>query len=321
MKSFISLLLFLPALVFSLEDGFHRAASTKGEPYTPWFTGPILAPTPVNMRPGHPAIQPTVTIFDTYGSYNSHWKVKKEPKIWAINPLVDFQFGITDYLGIEIDVAFISNFQKGQSSTHFQDSWLFFGYQVSNDIKNSWVPDFRLLIQEIFPTGKYQKLDPKKVAIDSTGQGSYQTGIVLAFQKLLYPENHFFALHWSLAYLFFQSKVDVKGLNTYGGSLETKGKARPGQTLIGIISGEYSMNQNWVFAFDLQSSHERKSHFSGKTGTAPVTLPASTQISISPGLEYNFNANNGLIFGTWFTLAGKNTNAFASLYGSYVHLF
>lgn len=130
--------------------------------YTPWFTGPLLAPTPINMKPGHPAIEPTVTVFNTYGEYNANWKLKKLDTTWAINPLVDFQFGITNNLGIETLVSFISNFQNGKSASYFQDSIVLFGYQVSNDIKDSWVPDFRVFLQETFPTGNYQKLDPDK---------------------------------------------------------------------------------------------------------------------------------------------------------------
>lgn len=327
MKSFVKLLVLLPLFLFAIDDSVKGAIPNAAFPYVPWFTGPLLAPTPVNMKPGHPAIEPIVTAFDTYGMYDTHWKVKKKPKIYAVSTLVDFQMGFTDDWGLEVDVAFISNFQKGKSATHFQDSFIFLGYQVSNDKPGTWVPDFRLLVQEIFPTGKYQKFDPKKAAIESTGQGSYQTGVVLAFQKLFHLPNQFFAFHWSLAYIFLRTQADVKGLNTYGGSIDTKGKARPGRTVIGILSGEYSMNQNWVFVFDFQVLYQGESHFSGRRGEGPqggktsVTLPASTQISISPGLEYNFSRTSGLLFGTWLTLAGKNTNAFASLYGAYVYIF
>ena len=318
---------FLPLPIFSIEQGVESKALVQSLPYIPWFTGPLLAPTPVNMRPGHPSIEPIVTIAHVYGVYDSNWEVKSQPKFWSVSPLIDFQLGITDYLGLEFDVSFISNFQKGRSSTYLQDTFMFFGYQISNDTRDSWIPDCRLLIQEIFPTGKYRKLNPKKVKIESTGQGSFQTGVVLAFQKLFRLPNQLFALHWNLSYLFFQSKADVQGFNTYGGSPNTKGKATPGQTIIAMISGEYSMNQNWVFVFDIAYSHQRKSHFSGKKGQdslgdqAVVTLPASTQISVTPGLEYNFDINNGLLFGTWFTLAGENTNAFAALYLAYVHTF
>lgn len=203
-----------------------------------------------------------MTLFNTYGRYNSNWKLKKQDSTWGINPLIDFQFGITNNLGIETLVSFISNFKNGKSASHFQDTTVLFGYQVSNDIKGSWVPDFRLILQETFPTGNYQKLDRSKEGIDSTGFGSFQTGPVLVFRKLFYLPHSFFSLRWSIGYLF-PSTVKVKGFNTYGGGYGTEGKVKPGQTLTAFLSGEYSINQRWVLAFDTEFLAQRKSHFTG----------------------------------------------------------
>ena len=110
----------------------------------PWFTGPLLAPTPINMDPKHPAIQPSLTVFNTFGTYDSDWEFRKQGNIWAINPFVDFQFGITDYLGVEILASAISNFQKGRTATHFEYTLVPFGYQTLNEAKGSWVTDFRM---------------------------------------------------------------------------------------------------------------------------------------------------------------------------------
>lgn len=292
----------------------------------PWFTGPFLAPTPINMKPGHPAIEPTVTIFKTYGTYNSKWKLEGKTNIWSINPLVDFQFGITDSYGIEILASCITNIRNGKNSTHLQDSIVFLGHQISNDRKGSWVPDCRLLIQTIFPTGKYQKLSPRMQGIDSTGFGSFQIGPVLAFRKLFYLPNNFFSLRGSIGYLF-PHRVFVKGLNAYGGGFGTKGKVYPGQSLIAFFSGEYSLNQHWVLAFDSEFFFQKKSKFSGGRGTiltggiANVGLPSSTQISFAPEIEYNFSQRSGLLAGIWFTVAGKNSAAFTSAFVAYVHIF
>jgi hypothetical protein len=319
--------LLAPIIVFAV--GPPSPSSNPAESpliYTPWFTGPLLAPTPINMKPGHPAIEPTVTLFNTYGRYNSNWKLKKQDSTWAINPLIDFQFGITNNLGIETLVSFISNFKNGRSASHFQDTTVLFGYQVSNDIKGSWVPDFRLILQETFPTGNYQKLDPSKEGIDSTGFGSFQTGPVLVFRKLFYLPHSFFSLRWSIGYLF-PSTVKVKGFNTYGGGYGTEGKVKPGQTLTAFLSGEYSINQRWVLAFDTEFLAQRKSHFTGKSGVnnigeaASTRLPSSVQISFAPEVEYNFSQSSGLLAGVWFTVAGKNSSAFASAFLTYLYIF
>ncbi len=320
---------FLLAPIIAFAAGPPSPSSNPAESpliYTPWFTGPLLAPTPINMKPGHPAIEPTATLFNTYGRYNSNWKLKKQDSTWAINPLIDFQFGITNNLGIETLVSFISNFKNGKSASHFQDTTVLFGYQVSNDIKGSWVPDFRLILQETFPTGNYQKLDPSKEGIDSTGFGSFQTGPVLVFRKLFYLPNSFFSLRWSIGYLF-PSTVKVKGFNTYGGGYGTEGKVKPGQTLTAFLSGEYSINQRWVLAFDTEFLAQRKSHFTGKNGVndigevASTRLPSSVQISFAPEVEYNFSQSSGLLAGVWFTVAGKDSAAFASAFLTYLYIF
>ena len=135
-------------------------------PFTPWLTGPLLAPTPFNALPDHPAIEPSITLFNFYGEYDSNWELKKKTDIWAINPIVDFQFGINDFLGIETIIGAITNFRGSRISTNFQDTIMYFGCQLLNDKKGTWIPDLRFIIQETYPTGNYQDLDPLNEEID-----------------------------------------------------------------------------------------------------------------------------------------------------------
>ena len=294
--------------------------------YAPWFTGPLLAPTPINMDPKHPAIEPSVTFFDFYGIYTANWRTQVQDAIWAINPLIDFQFGITDSLGIETLVSFISNFQKGQTFSDFQDTIVLFGYQLANDIKGSWVPDIRIDLQETFPTGHYQRLSPGKQRLEATGFGSFQTGPVLVMRKLFHIASHSLSLLWSVNYLF-PSSVHVSGFNTYGGGYGTKGKVTPGQNLTAYFSGEYSINQRWVLAFDTEFFYQKKSRFHGKNGTtttgeiASTGLPSSVQLSFAPEIEYNLSPSSGLLMGIWGSIAGKNAPAFAAAFCAYLHVF
>jgi hypothetical protein len=313
--------------ILALVAGLHSAIPAEDRlTYQPWFTGPLLSPTPINMDPLHPAIEPSLTIFNTYGFYNSHWKMEKQDNVWGINPLIDFQFGITKNLGIETIVSSISNFSKGQRATYFQDTLFLLGYQISNNIKGSWVPDFRILIEELFPTGKYQKLNPEKLGIDATGFGSFQTGPSFVVRKLYYLPHGVLTLKWSGTYLF-PSSVNVKGFNTYGGGHGTNGTVKPGQSFIAFFSGEYSLNQCWVLAFDSELLFQRKSHFKGKRGTfapgvpASTELPVSIQISFAPEVECNITPLSGLLGGVWFTVAGRNSNAFASVFFAYLQVF
>ena len=320
------LVLFLPLFLFSISKAMHVPSGVE-VPYQPWFTGPLLAPTPINLKLGHPAIEPAVIVSYNYGAYDLDWGVSTTNQSWSINPLIDFQFATSHNTGIELIIGSITSFIEEKNSTHFQDTLVLFGYQVSEDQKDSWVPDFRLLLDVVFPTGKHDKLDPGLGGIDVTGQGAYFVGTTFSFRKLFYLPSNYFALQWSFAYLF-PTRAHFKGPNAYGGAHDTKGSILPGQSLSAFISGEYSFNQQWGFAFDSSFTFQRETrHFKGRAGTLPSGQPASVgvpwqaQISFAPALEYNFSANAGLLFGAWLTLAGRNTDAFASAFLAYLHIF
>lgn len=294
--------------------------------YELWLTGPLLAPTPVNLDPGHPSIEPSITIFDFYGSYDDHWKLDTGNAVITINPFVDFQFAITKKVGVEIQAGAFTSFQHGKSATHFEDTAVLFGFQISNDIKDSWVPDFRFIIEEVFPTGHFQNFDPDKLDLELTGQGAFQTGPVLAFQKLFYFPKSFFAIRGSAGYLF-PTPVNVRGFNTFGGGFGTKGRVKVGQILTIFLSGEYSFSQNWVFAFDTEILYQRTSRFSGRAGVDLSGRPATVgnswllQCSFAPEIEYNFSAKMGILWGLWFTLFGRNSNAFGSAFFAFAYVF
>ena len=326
LKIYLYFFLLIPCLVFGIQKKIvvHQGVELS---YQPWFTGPLLTPTSINMEPGHPAIEPSVTIFWNYGNYSNDWELKKENRSVTINPYVDFQFAITKRTGIELQVQSFTTIRNGESTTGYADTNILFGYQVSDDQKNSWVPDFRFLLEIIFPSGKYDKLDPKKDFNDATGQGAFFIGPNLAFQKLFYLPRNFFILQWAVGY-FFPSRTTVKGFNLYGGGKGTKGKIRPGKFLTAFISGEYSLSQRWVIGFESEFFYQfPSSKFEGTTGIqldgllASIGKPSSSQLIVLPELQYNFNAHSGLLMGGWFSLIGKNTKAFAAGFIGYLYIF
>lgn len=323
---YLILIILIPLSLFCRQRTYDHIQEAYNPPYIPWFTGSILPPSAVNAAPGHPIIAPIFGVINTYGEYNNNWKFKRTDNTWAVNPFFEFLFGINDHIGVDIYCSFISNFKKGQSSTYLQDTIILLGFQIAKDTPKSWVPDIRFIIQETFPTGNYQKLSPKKLGTDSTGQGSFQTGFNLVAQKLFPLENQFLLLKWTLGYLF-PAPVSVKGLNTYGGGHGTSGKIFPGQTLMMYFSGEYSLNQRWVFAFDLYMDCQGKSTFSGKRGFTSngienaIGTPRMIQISAAPQVEYNFSGTSGLLFGAWGTIFGKNSPAYINFMGAYYIAF
>lgn len=321
MRRSIILLFLTPILVFSHSNGGLPISPQENKPaYIQWFTGPILTPTPITMPVGHPGLEVAWLVGETYGHYNSHWNIDHTPSIWSTGPYVDFQVGFNECLGAEYIGALLTNFSEGAHYTHLVDSIFRFGFQISTDQKGSWVPDFRILLQETVPTGKYQKLNPKKHGTDSSGQGSFQTGIHLAFQKLFHPiKGHDFRLRWTFGY-FVPAPVHVSGFNYLGGSEETKGKIYPGQYFSGYICGEYALSRTWAICVESNYQIGGKGRFSRKRGPK-IEVPPFSQISIAPELQHTFTPNLGILMGAWLTVAGKNSVAFRDYFISILYAF
>ncbi|PCI76458.1 hypothetical protein COB21_04305 [Candidatus Aerophobetes bacterium] len=290
--------------------------------YASWFTGPLLSPTPINMEPGHPAIEPFVTFGSSYGNYDNNWNLQRNGNEWFINPYLDVQFGITNRIGVEFLGSFISNFKQGVSSTRMQDSVILLGFQVANDIKDSWMPDIRVDLQQVFPTGNYRHLDPDNLGVDSTGQGAFQTGTLLIVQKQFYPKMGRISVEASTGCLF-AADVKIQGLSAYGGGANTDGKVHPGPTLATFFSVEYSISRQWGCGFDSVYTYQGKSTFDGNTGGPSIVVgfPSSSQFALAPFVEHTFSSNMGILIGSWCTVGGRNARAFASGYFSFLYLF
>lgn len=306
--------------IFSFDGNLTTSVQAAGKEYAQWFMGPILTPNPTTVPPAHPGLELDLIASKNYGFYDSHGKLKHTPAIWGIRPLFDFQMGFNSILGAEIIGSMVTNFSQGESSTHLADSIFRLGFQVSTDKEDSWVPDFRILFQETFPTGNYQKLDQKKKGTDSTGQGSFQTGIQFVFQKaFLSKESHPFRLRGSIGY-FVPSAVTVKGLNYYGGDPKTRGTAYLGKYYVGFLYGEYALSRTWALACELNYQQGEKGKFTRKKGIE-IKIPSFNQLSVLPEIQHTFTENFGIIIGGWFTVSGKNSLAFSKVFGSVLFIF
>lgn len=241
-KIFFFPILFLQ--VFAFGSLIAVSGAQTGKEYSQWFMGPIVTPNATTMSPGHPGLEVDLIVSKNYGFYDSNWQLNRTPSIWGVRPLFDFQVGFNNVVGMELIGSVVTNFSRGESYTYFEDTIFRCGFQISTDKKDSWIPDFRMLFQETFPTGNYQKLNSKKKRTDITGQGSFQSGIQMVFQKLFRAEKkHPFRLRGSAGY-FIPAAVSVSGLNYYGGDSNTKGKVYPGQYFSGFLYGEYALSSH-----------------------------------------------------------------------------
>lgn len=283
---------------------------------TPWLTGPLIAPEGTALKLGQYEIEPYLTFGTITGEYNKHWKSKSEHNLYSLDLQLLAIVGLTDFMDIQIIPGILYNFSQGQSDFLFTDFPVTLDFQLADEDVFKWFPAIKLAITETFPTGNYQKLKSHKHETDISGLGSYATSPGLVFYKVYRCSKHrFLSLTASFQYTYF-APVHIKGLSVYGGGPRTRGKVYPGNLSTAIVSFEYTLTRNWVFALDNVYLHADKDRFRGRRGKDSdgqktiVGRPSSESLSFAPAIEYNFNEKIGLIAGVWFSAAGRNSLVF-----------
>lgn len=293
--------------------------------FSPFYGGPLLTGGAHNCAVGHVNIQPYLFIIDNYGIYTSNRKTKKEPDFWNVNPVFIFQTGITNWLDFQISPEANYNTTRNQGSVNWGDLQTTLGFQLLKE--SPYVPALRLTFSETFPTGHYEHLNPAKFGTDAMGTGSFETQLTLNISKVLWNfPLHPMQVRGNVVYII-PSNVDVHGFNSYGGGYGTDGTVFPGNELQLYGAVEISIVQTWVFALDAVYKYFDKTRFSGYSGVsgtggaASLGAPSGDQFSLAPAIEYNPSATQQFIFGSWFTVFGRNSNAFVSLVLTYEHYF
>lgn len=274
----------------------------------PWLTGPLLAPSGHVVPQGHVNIEPYLYWTQYRGSYDNHWKFQSSHHYTTVTLQVPFQFGILPATEFDLVPQVFYNYSQGQTAWEFGDLGLGLCFQLLNDKQGkSWPPAIKLRFSANAPTGKYDHLKPNKKGTDVGGDGAWDPNVGLVFSNLF----HFSGAHFLAMRTFFNYgptiPTRVRGLNVYGGNKETKGTVYPGNNFSVNVGLEYSLSQPWTLALDLLYIYQAKNRFSGHDGGAPMTSPSSASYSLAPAIEYNFSDKIGLIGGSWFTVAGRNT--------------
>ena len=301
--TFLLTFLLIPSLLFSKT---YRGA-------TPYFTtGPILTPSAHNTAPGDMNLQPYIFLEDDFGRFNENGAPKKaEYDLLKLRGSLDFGLGLLNWLDFSATLNGQINYQKRQSSTHIGDTQVSLGFQLLRERESS--PALRLTVTESLPTGNYQKLNPGKEALETSGSGSYETSVALNIGKKI----SLFNLRASFKYTI-PTPVDVQGFNSYIGIKVDKGKVRPGREMEVDAAVELSLTQNLVLACDLVYTYQYGSNFSGDlagiTNGKGVQILSSSRNSLScaPAIEYNVSENLGFLLGSWFTIAGRNSTRFVA---------
>ena len=291
--------------------------------YQAWLTGPLLAPSSLVIPIGDLNVEPYIYAIANTGFYNSDWKAEKNDTLWVNNIQPFFQAGLTEWMDFSLFLNGFYNYSDHQAKWNFGDIQFGIDIQLFHPPQKSWAPNLKLALRENFPVGKYRNLDPKKKGTDIGGIGSFASSVGIVLGKLI----HFGGVHFMSTRLFLDytlpAAVNLKGFNLYGGGYKTNARFFPAQNFQADLGIEVTLTQNWALACDFLGSWSGKTHFSGDPGIAlgggPATLGtgSAVQYSIAPAFEYNWNSQIGIIAGSWFTVAGRNSVQFSSFVAAF----
>lgn len=312
----LSLLLFFSLVEVRADPNFNVAA-----------TGTLLSFYSQNVEPGHFLVNPYLLLSSNYGYFDKSWSRKNVKNLYELELLLFLQVGLTKFIDLTLVLDGVYSKVGKVDSLQLADTQIYLGFQFLRDIPNSYVPDFRVLIGESFPTGKYDNLDENKLLADGVGSGSYETAFGFALQKRFFitEQNPLFV---NLSFLYFlPSNVSIEGFSIFGGGFGTEGTVSAGDYYFLNLGTEYRVNDTWSVALDMRFDHGNSSKFSGDEGVDnealinEFILPSSEQFSLAPSLDYHPTTNFSVISGVWFTVAGRNSDSFASLVTSVAYYF
>ncbi len=285
----------------------------------PWLTGPLLAPKGAAVPYGDFVVKSYLYAITNTGSYNQDRQVvSADENFYSLKAQFLSFFGLTPWCDLNIIPEVVYNITSTEQDGYPGDLTVGLDFQLMEPDLTPYFPGIKLAVREVFPTGRFEYLRPRKLSTDLTGWGTFATQFDLIFYKVfsLYS-RHFLSMTLSAEYTV-NTPVDVHGFNAYGGGFGAKGKALPGNRFQGVASFEITLNRNWVFALDTLYTYTNGTPFFGNPGInfdgefASVGKPSSENLSFAPAIEYNFSKHLGIIGGCWFSAFGRNSAQFRS---------
>lgn len=272
----------------------------------PWMTGPLLAPSGKTIPAGHVNIE-------TYGFYS-----RFQPDFNTLEAMPILTVGLAPFMDVQMAIPYTYNWVPTAHGNGIGDLMLALGVQVAQQNEQTKLPDIRLVFQEIYPSGRFEQLNELKQGTDQTGIGALTSLISLNIQHLQpLAREHYLRTRFTAA-ASHSKKVFVFGANSFGGTANTSGSVRPGNSYSLDLAFEYALTQNWVPVFEMLYTKNTASTFDGNPGFTPGGVMASIggaggeQYSLAPAIEYNFSGQLGVIAGAWFSVSGPHDAQFQS---------
>jgi hypothetical protein len=280
-----------PALESAKVERLHKAMQDAR------WTGPMLASTAETLPKGHFYTEPY--FFDVM-SGGKHYPGSSG----------FYQYGLADALTVGFQPNFAVGTDKANRGMALGDFKLLSQLRLTHFTPEHRIPTIALVINEILPVGKYDRLAALK---DGHGSGSFGTEIGINVQHYFLLGNGRLLRGRINVLESLPYGTDVEGRSVYGTAPGFRGHADPGSrtTLIGAV--EYSVSREWVVAIDVIREATAETTIEGRyAGGGPLvkqTIPSRSYVGFAPAVEYNWSARSGALLGVWVIPKGHNVPA------------
>jgi hypothetical protein len=269
-----------------------------------WWTGPMLAPNATTLPRGHLLIEPY--LYDVISAHSN-----------GLGSLTYINYGLVDRLtvGLIPTAGFnVANSGPSSSSVELGDLTVQGQYRLAKFHEGSWIPTTSVVLQETFPTGKYDRLSDHP---DGLGSGAYTTTLAVYTQTYFWLSNGRILRMRFDASQAVSNNVNVEDVSVYGTTTGFRGNAKPGSSFLADSSWEYSVTRKWVLALDATYRHNWNTRVTGynaasSSGQNPAVLQnlgSSEVFAFAPAIEYSWKPSLGVLLGTRVIPASHNTNA------------
>ncbi len=260
------------------------------------WTGPLLASTAETLPKGHFYTEPY--FFDGISGGNHH------PGTSGF-----YQYGLTDNWTVGMQPFFSLGTQRYNRDVAIGDFKMLSQVRISHFTAQHPVPSIALDTNVVIPTGKADHLANQK---NGHGSGAFAPEIGVNVQQYFLLNNGRLLRARINILKDFPLRTGISGRSVYGTGAGFRGHARPGSKTTVILGAEYSLTKEWVLTFDVEGDHWGETTVTGRDGSGEAvdrTSPVSWNVGFAPGIEYNWSASGGAIFGVWVVPKGHNTQA------------
>jgi len=265
-----------------------------------WWTGPMLANNASTLPRGHFLVEPYL-----YDEISPHTN--------GLGSLTYIEYGLVNRFTVGLIPTFGYNrVSDGPSSSGvgLGDLTVLAQYRLTQFHEQHKLPTISLMLQETFPSGKYDQLGARPS--DGLGVGAYTTTLALNSQTYFWmPTGRILRMRLN-ASQSLSTYANVAGVSVYGTSQGFQGHAKPGPSTFVDAAWEYSLTRNWVLALDATYRHTNNTRITGQDPTqSPPNIQlnsgSSDAIGFAPALEYNWKPTIGVLIGTRIIALGHNT--------------